>query len=88
MPPTEEQIRLASSIDARMESLVLQGITEPLAIVGAMANAMPGFKRIIDTATNDVLDELGQRFAGFHAYGKVLEWLAAKLQSGELVAPR
>ncbi len=87
-PPTEEQIRLASSIDARMQTLARRGVNEPLAIVGAMADAMPSFKRILDTATRDALDELGQRFVGFHRYAKLLEWLATKLQSGEIVAPR
>jgi hypothetical protein len=87
MPPTEEQIRLASSIDAQIQTLTRQGVTEPLAVVGAMADAMPSFRRILDTATPEVLDEIGQRFVGFHRYAKVLEWLAAKLQSGEIVAP-
>jgi hypothetical protein len=88
MPPTEEQVRLASSIDAQMQTLAHRGVTEPLAIVGAMADAMPNFKRILDTATSDAIDELGQRFVGFHHYAKALEWLAGKLRSGELVAPK
>lgn len=88
MPPTEEQIRLASSIDAQIQTLARHGVTEPLAIVGAMADAMPSFKRILDTATSEVLDELGQRFVGFHRYAKVLEGLAAKLRSGEIIAPK
>lgn len=44
MPPTEEQLRLASSIDARIQTLARQGVTEPFAIVGAMADEMPSFK--------------------------------------------
>jgi hypothetical protein len=88
MPPTEEQVRFASSIDAQMQTLTRRGVTEPLAIVGAMADAMPNFKRILDTATSDALDELCQRFAGFHHYAKVIEWLAGKLHSGEIVAPK
>jgi hypothetical protein len=88
MPPTEEQVRLASSIDSQMQALARRGVTEPHAIVGEMADAMPNFKRLLDTAPSEAMDELGQRFAGFYRYAKVLEGLAGKLESGEIVAPK
>jgi hypothetical protein len=89
MLPTEEQIRLASSIDARMQTLARRGVSDPLAILGAMADVMmPSFRHILDTATSDVIDQLGQRFVGFHRYAKVLELVAGRLRSGEIVAPK
>lgn len=71
-----------------MQHLVLRGVTEPLAILGEMADAMPSFKRILDTASREAMADLAQRFDGFFLYSKALEWCAAKLASGEIVAPK
>lgn len=71
-----------------MQTLARRGVNDPLAILGEMADAMPSFKRILDSATSDAIDELGRRFGGFYRYAKVLELIAAKLESGEMIAPK
>jgi hypothetical protein len=47
-----------------------------------MFGYMPGFKWLMDTSEPDTMDELSRRFAGFFHYAKILEMVAAGIQSG------
>ena len=49
-----------------------------------MFDYMLGFKRLIDTLESEAMDELCQRFAGFFHYAKILEMVAAGIQSGAI----
>ena len=53
-----------------------------------MAGHMADFKRLMDTAGQNDMNELGRRFAGFLRYAKILEMIAAGIQSGALKVPR
>ena len=44
---------------------------------------MPFFKMLLDSG-QDTMDELCRRFAGFYHYAKILETLAAGIQSGAI----
>ena len=61
---------------------------DDVAIMAAMADHMPAFKQLMDTAGRDDMDELTRRFAGFYRYAKLLEALAAGIQSGDIEVPR
>lgn len=87
MTLTAQQLRIASRIDARMQTLLRTG-QDDMAIFAAMADHMPKFKRLLDTTRPDEMDELTRKFTGFYRYAKILETLAAGIQSGAIKVPR
>lgn len=78
---TPEQLQIASGIDAKTKELVDRGCDDAT-ILGEMADYMPGFKRLMDASPHGSLDELCVRFPWFYRYAKVLERVAAAIQSG------
>ena len=84
---TAEQLRIASMIDAKMQKLVCAG-NDDITILVEMFDYMPGFKRLLDTSASDTMDELCRRFAGFFHYAKILEMVAAGIQSGAIKVPK
>lgn len=87
MALTDKQVWTATKIDTRVRKLVAAG-KDDVAIMMAMADHMPAFKELMDTAGRDDMDELARRFGGFHRYAKILEALAAGIQSGDIEVPR
>ncbi len=83
---TGEQLQIASMIDAKMQKLVCDG-NDKLTMLGEMFDYMPGFKRLMDISEPDTMDELC-RFAGFFHYAKILEMVAARIQSGAIKVPK
>jgi hypothetical protein len=81
---TPEQVRLAERIDARVKRLVGR---DDIALFMAMADDMPEFKRLMDAAGQDGMDELCRRLDGFYRYAKVLETIASGIESGEIEVP-
>jgi hypothetical protein len=71
----------------KMQKLVCDG-NDDLTILGEMFDYMPGFKRLMDTAEPATMDELCRRFAGFFRYAKILEMVAAGIQSGTIKVPK
>lgn len=92
MALTAGQTDIAARIDAKMQELARGGHGDnspnDMAIFAAMADHMPDFKRLLDTVTPGGMDELARKFAGFHRYAKILETIAARIQSGAIQAPR
>ena len=84
---TAEQLRIASMIDAKMQNLVGAG-NDDITILTEMFDYMPGFKRLMDTSESDAMDELCRRFAGFFHYVKILEMVAAGIQSRAIKVPK
>jgi hypothetical protein len=63
-------------------------VDDEIMMLVAMADCMPDFKKIIDTATPEMMDELCRRFDGFQAYAKTLAAIAKGIQSGEIQVPK
>jgi len=84
---TAEQLQIASRIDARVEAIAKPDVDD-LAIFTDMADYLPAFKRLMDTSEPDTMDELCRRFAGFFHYAKILEMVAAGIQSGAIKVPK
>lgn len=87
MPPTEEQIRIARQIDAKVRELEGAGLDD-LTIMGEMHGQMADFKRLLDTSARSEMDELCARFGGFYRYAKILEAVAAGIKSGRIKVPK
>src|SRR3954454_8659520 len=86
MTLTPELLDIAARIDARVKRL-LRGGGDDLAVFMAMADRMPDFKRVMDAAGQEGMDELCRRFDGFYRYAKILEDIAAGLESGDIEVP-
>jgi hypothetical protein len=80
-----EQLQMAGLIDARMKAT--SGVDD-LAIFTDMADYLPAFKRLMDTSTDDDMDQLAARYTGFYQYAKILGAVAAGIRSGEIVVPK
>jgi len=78
---TGKQLRIASRIDAAVQAFVRTGKDD-------MAEHMADFKWLMDNAKPGVMDELCRRFAGFFQYAKILETVAAGIQSGAIAVPK
>lgn len=85
MTLTPEQVRLAELIDDQVNQLA--GVDD-IALFMAMADDMPDFKQVMDAAGQAGMDELCQRLDGFYRYAKVLETIAAGLESGDIEVPQ
>lgn len=85
---TAEQLHKASLIDANMRELTRAGERDEMALFAGMADFLPDFKCLMDTATPGMLDELGRRFDGFYVFSKILETIAADIKSGRLKVPK
>jgi hypothetical protein len=81
-----EQLQIASLIDAKVQRLVREG-HDDLTILGEMLDYMPEFKLLLDSG-HGTMDELCRRFAGFYRYAKILETVAAGIQSGAIQVPK
>ena len=81
-----EMAAIAAKIDARVLDMVREGCDD-MTIFTEMGDAMPDFKRVIDTAGQELLDELCERFDGFYHYAQIVEAIAAGVASGEIVVP-
>jgi len=83
---TGKQMRIASKIDAAMQALARTGKND-MAVFADMAEHMADFKWLINTARPGVMNELCQRYAGFFQYAKILETVAAGIQSRAIAVP-
>jgi len=83
---TEEQLKIAEKINARVCELERFGRSK-VTIFTEMYPMMPDFKQLIDTAGQQGMNELCARFDGFYRYAKILENIAAGIQSGEIKVP-
>ncbi len=65
-----------------------QSGVDDLTIFTDMADYLPAFKRLMDSSTDDDMDQLAARYTGFYQYAKILEAVAAGIRSGKIVVPK
>jgi len=81
-----KQLEIASQIDVQVRKLARADSNE-ITIFVEMGDYMPGFKHLLDTVGQSGMDELCERYEGFHIYAKILENIAAGIHSGTIQAP-
>jgi len=86
MALTADQRRIAAKIDTRVRKFIRAG-KDDMAIVAAMADRMPAFHQLLSTAQPGDIDQLAREFPGFYRYAKIVESLAAGIQSGAIPVP-
>jgi hypothetical protein len=87
MSVAAEQIQIASLISKRVQELAAIGLDD-VTLFGEMADYMPGFQRLMDTCTRDEMDGLCASFPDFYRYAKILERIAAGIESGAIKVPK
>ena len=82
-----EQRAIAVVLDARINDLEQAGIRD-FALFAQMGPQMPLFKRLMDIAGPSDLTALCSEYQGLGRYAKLLEMVAAGIQSGAIDVPR
>lgn len=82
-----EKARVAEKLDERVQALLLAGLDD-VALMGAMSDHMPDFKRLLDAAEPGELDKLARRFPAFGHYAAVLTAVAAAIRDGAIEVPK
>jgi hypothetical protein len=83
----QEQRTIAEIIDTLVLELESTGVRD-MALLSAMSPTMPLFKRLLDTAGPAGMSALCDAYPGLHRFAKVLETVAAGIQSGKMYVPR
>ncbi len=86
MPLTEQQTRLAVSIDRHVNSVVASGGGDEELLV-SLYDHMGTFKQLLDTCSREEMDILCQQYDGFYRFAKLLENLAQGIVDGTIPVP-
>ncbi|MGP8437927.1 hypothetical protein ACT2FY_08060 [Paraburkholderia fungorum] len=83
---TPELREIAARIDAQMLYLEAAGLDET-EIVAAMVDHMSDFHHLMKNLSNPAINFLGQEFAGFYRYAKIVETIASGIATGQVQVP-
>jgi hypothetical protein len=86
MPLSEQQTRLAVTIDTHVTEVLAHGGGDE-ALLRSLADDMPTFKQLLDTCTGAEMDALCERYDGFYRFAKLLEMLAGGIADGGIPVP-
>jgi hypothetical protein len=86
MPLTEQQTRLADTIDRHVKHIVAQGGGDEQ-LLRSLADHMGTFKQLMDLSTGEEMNALCERYDGFYHFAKLLERLAEGIADGSIPVP-
>jgi hypothetical protein len=86
MPLSEQQTRLAVTIDTHVTEVLAHGGGDE-ALLRSLADDMPTFKQLLDTCTGAEMDLLCDRYDGFYRFAHLLERLAEGIADGSIPVP-
>jgi hypothetical protein len=78
---------LAELLDGKVNDLVRAGVTDDFMLLSHMAPDMPLFKRLMDLSDGDGMNDLCAAYPGLYRFAKLLELIAAGIQSGDIEVP-
>ena len=87
MPLTAKQIHLAVIIDKYVKQTIKNGGDDEDLLV-SMYEYMGTFKQLLDSSTQQEMNELCQRYDGFYRFAFLLERLAEGIANGTIPVPR
>lgn len=79
---------LAELLDSKVNELMRAGVADDFMLLSHMAPDMPLFKRLMDLSDGDGMDDLCAVYPGLYRFAKLLELIAAGIQSGDIEVPR
>ena len=85
---TDKQLTLAAGIDAHVRQWLRLGCDDLTIMTKMSGDDMANFKVLLDTTTEEGMNALCGRFAGFGQYAHILERIASGIASGEITVPR
>jgi len=85
---TDKQLTLAAGIDAHVRQWLRLGCDDLTIMTKMSGDDMANFKVLLDTTTEEGMNALCARFAGFGQYAHILERIASGIASGEITVPR
>ena len=85
---TDKQLTLAAGIDAHVRHWLHLGCDDLTIMAKMSGDDMANFKVLLDTTTDEGMNALCARFAGFRQYAHILERIASGIASGEITVPR
>jgi hypothetical protein len=80
----DEKAYIAAMIDRRVTELRRSG-ADDWTVLGAMSDAMPMFKRLLDACAEDDMEMLAADRPGFHDFAALLTLIAESIRSGDLI---
>ncbi|WP_434113786.1 hypothetical protein [Paraburkholderia caffeinilytica] len=83
---TPELREIAARIEAQMQYLETAGLDET-GIMAAMVDHMSGFHHLMKNLNNPAIKLLGQEFAGFYRFAKIVETIASGIETGQIQVP-
>ena len=87
MPLTEKQTHLARIIEKHVNQIVDNGGGDEELLV-SMYDHMGTFKQLLDSSTQQEMNELCQRYDGFYRFANLLERLAEGIANGTISVPK
>lgn len=87
MPLTSKQTRLAQKIDEWVQGIERRGGGEKEILEG-MYDYMGTFKKLLDISSQEQMDLLAAKYAGFRRFALTLQDLAGGIQNGTIKVPR
>lgn len=86
MPLTDQQVRLAVTLDDHVKSILAKGGGDEELLV-SMYDYMPTFKQLLDASTESEMNQLCQQYDGFYQFAKLMERLAEAIADGRIAVP-
>ena len=86
MPLTEQQTRLALTINTHVREVLAYGGGDE-ALLMSMADYMGTFKQLLDPCTDADMNALCDRYEEFYRFAKLLEQLAEGIADGSIPVP-
>lgn len=86
MSLTEQQTRLAGTIDRHVKHVLAHGGGDEELLM-SLADYMGTFKQWMDMSTGEEMNALCQRYDGFYHFAKLLERLAEGIADGSIPVP-
>ena len=83
-----EQRAIAEQLNSKMIALLRAGVDDDLMLMTRMAPDLYLFKRLLDISGKGGVDDLCVAYPGLYRFAKLLELLAAGIQSGDIEVPR
>jgi hypothetical protein len=79
---------LAELLDSKVNELMRAGVADDFMLLSHMAPDMPLFKRLMDLSDGNGMNDLCAEYHGLYRFAKLLELIAAGIQSGDIEVPR
>jgi len=83
----DQRRALAELLDGKVNDLMRAGIGDDFTLLAHMAPELPLFKRLMDISGKGEMNDLVNAYPGLYRLAKLLELIAAGIQSGDIEVP-